>query len=47
MGTRDRAWKKLITCCAVNRVDVRSDLIGGDYSTAVEIMDPGDALQGL
>ena len=47
MGIRDRAWKKLITCCAVNRVDVRSDLIGNDYSAAVEMTDPDGALRGL
>ena len=43
---RRRTWakgvengKKPITCCDVNRVALRNDLIGDDYSSTVEMMD--------
>ena len=41
-----RMEKKLITCWAMNRVALRNDLIGDDYSAVVEMMDSDDALRG-
>ena len=38
--------KKPITSCAVNRVALHNDLIGDDYSGAVETLDFDDALRG-
>ena len=51
---RHRTWaqrvedekKKLITRCATNRVALLNDLIGDDYSVAVEMMDSDDVLRG-
>ena len=39
--------RELITRCAVNRVALRNDLIGDNYSAAVEMIDPDGALRGL
>ena len=37
--------KKLIRCFAMNRMDLRNDLIGDDYLAAVEMMNPDDACE--
>ena len=48
-----RAWaqgvedQKHITRFAENRMALRNDLIGDDYSVAVEMMDSDDGLRGL
>ena len=41
------SMKKLITRCDVNRVTLYNDLIGDDYSAAVELMDSEVGLRGL
>ena len=46
-GHKVPRMRELITRCAVNRVALRNDLIGDDYSAVVEMMDPDDALEGL
>ena len=46
-GHKVLRMKKLITRCTVNLMVLRNDLIGNDYSAAVEMMDPGGALRGL
>ena len=38
---------KHITCFAENRMALHNDLIGDDYSVAVEMMDSDDGLRGL
>ena len=52
-AARHRMWaqgaedkKELITCYSMNRVDLRNDLIGDDYSAAVEMMDSDDVPRG-
>ena len=46
-GHKVSRMRVLITRCAVNRVALRNDLIGDDYSAAVEMIDPDGALGGL
>ena len=43
---RGHNMKKLITRCAENRVALNNNLIGDNYSAAVETMDFDDALRG-
>ena len=46
-GHKVLRMRKLITRCTVNLMALRNDLIGDDYSAAVEMTDPDGALRGL
>ena len=46
-GHKVLRMRKLITRCTVNLMALRNDLIGDDYSAAVEMIDLDGALRGL